>query len=288
MASEAPLEAADASHARRVVERRLAAAGVASPAAEALVLLEAATGVDRLVLLTQPDRPLDDAARLRLAELLHRRLAREPLQHVIGFAPFYGLELAVSPAVLVPRPETERLVELVLEALADRPPGLVLDVGTGSGAIALALKAERDDLEVWGSDVSAEALSVARENARRLGLDVTLRRSDLLADADVAAAAARCAALVSNPPYLPLSDREHLPPEVRADPQLALFAGTDGLDVARRLVAQAERLMPLGALLALELDPRNVERLEARLRAWREVRLERDLTGRVRFVLARR
>src|SRR5690606_24380627 len=183
---------ADVGRARTLVERRLAAAGIASPAAEALVLLEAATGLDRRVVLLQPDRPLDAAARARLAHLLHRRVAREPLQHVIGTAPFYGLDLVVSPAVLVPRPETERLVERVLAELPPSPDGLVLDVGCGSGAIALALKAERAALEVWGSDVSAEALAVARENGRRLGLEVTWRRSDLLADADVAAAAARC------------------------------------------------------------------------------------------------
>jgi len=279
---------ADVGRARTLVERRLAAAGIASPAAEALVLLEAATGLDRRVVLLQPDRPLDAAARARLAHLLHRRVAREPLQHVIGTAPFYGLDLVVSPAVLVPRPETERLVERVLAELPPSPDGLVLDVGCGSGAIALALKAERAALEVWGSDVSAEALAVARENGRRLGLEVTWRRSDLLADADVAAAAARCLALVSNPPYLPESDLAHLPPEVRADPELALFAGEDGLAVARRLVLQAERLLPPGALFALELDPRNVERLARRLRGWHDVRLERDLTGRTRFLLARR
>ena len=279
---------ADVGRARTLVERRLAAAGIASPAAEALVLLEAATGLDRRVVLLQPDRPLDAAARARLAHLLHRRVAREPLQHVIGTAPFYGLDLVVSPAVLVPRPETERLVERVLAELPPSPDGLVLDVGCGSGAIALALKAERAALEVWGSDVSAEALAVARENGRRLGLEVTWRRSDLLADADVAAAAARCLALVSNPPYLPESDLAHLPPEVRADSELALFAGEDGLAVARRLVLQAERLLPPGALFALELDPRNVERLARRLRGWHDVRLERDLTGRTRFLLARR
>lgn len=287
-ARSSSFDAADLGRARALVERRLAAAGVASPGAEALVLLEAATGLDRRIVLLQPDRPLDADARARLAQLLHRRVAREPLQHVIGTAPFFGLELEVSPAVLVPRPETERLVELVLAELADGPAGLVLDVGCGSGAIALALKAERAELEVWGTDVSSEALAIARENGHRLGLEVEWRRSDLLADADVAAAAARCVALVSNPPYLPDSDIEHIPPEVRADPGLALFAGEDGLEVARRLVAQAGQLLPMGALLALELDPRNVERLASRLAGWRDVRVERDLTGRARFLLARR
>lgn len=263
-----------------------------SPEADALLLLEAALGVDRATLLLQPDRPLDPAARERLAEMLRRRVAREPLQHILGWAPFYGLELAVSPGVLIPRPETERLVELVLAAVESRPDGAepvtVLDVGCGSGAIALALKAELPSAVVWGSDASAEAVALSRRNASELGLDVVFRLSDLLADADVAAVAASCDVLVANPPYLPDSDRGQLPPEVRADPASALFAGPDGLAVAKRLVWQAERLLPKGALLALELDPRNAAQMAASLRTWRSARVERDLAGRPRFVLARR
>ncbi len=263
-----------------------------SPEVDALLLLEAALGVDRATLLLQPDRPLDPAARERLAEMLRRRVAREPLQHILGWAPFYGLELAVSPSVLIPRPETERLVELVLSEMKKRPesadPATVLDVGCGSGAIALAMKTELPNAEVWGSDSSAEAVTLSRSNARELGVDVVFRLSDLLADPDVATVAARCDVLVANPPYLPDSDRDQLPPEVRADPASALFGGADGLAVVKRLVWQAEQLLPKGALLALELDPRNARRLADSLWTWRNVNLEDDLTGRSRFVLARR
>ncbi len=268
-------------------ERRLGAAGVASPRAEALLLLEAAIGVARGELLTQLDRPLRADEGGALAELLRRRVAREPLQHILGEAPFYGLMLSVSGDVLVPRPETERLVEIVLGELAD-DSGRVLDVGCGSGAIALALKAERGDLEVWGTDVSTAALAVARQNAQRLGLDVKFLRSDLLADAEAARGAASCIALVSNPPYLPDSDRESLPAEVLSDPDLALFAGADGLDLARRLLKQARSLLPPRALFALELDPRNARELAEGMHDFSSVRLASDLSGKLRFVIARR
>lgn len=251
------------------------------------MLLESALRTDRMELLLLPSRVLaaDEAARLEKA--LARREAREPLQHVIGTTDFYGLELEVDGRVLVPRPETERLVEL---ALAELPvgPGVVLDVGTGSGAVALAVKAERPEVEVIGLDVSAQALDVAHANATRLGLALTLLHSDLLGSAAAAEAAARCDVLVANLPYLPESDAEVLEPEVRADPPIALFGGPDGTAVVSRLIDEAERLLPAGATLALEVDPRNVDLVAARLAAWKHVRVERDLTGRRRFVLATR
>lgn len=217
--------------------------------------------------------------------MLQRRVMREPLQHIIGTAHFYGLVLAVASTVLIPRPETERLVELVVDNL---PPGpvAVLDIGTGSGAIALAIKAERPAAEVWATDVEPDALAVAQANAEGLGLDVEFRLSDLLADSEVAAVAARCSALVANLPYLPDADAYDLQPEARRDPPAALFGGADGLDLAERLRRQAAELLPSGALLALELDPRNAGAMLARLHGWSASRLETDLTGRERFVLA--
>jgi release factor glutamine methyltransferase len=249
------------------------------------MLIEAVTGLGRLEQALNADRPLLDTERVSLAAMLQRRVMREPVQHIVGTAPFYGLELVVSAAVLIPRPETERLVELVLEHL---PTGAVtvLDVGTGSGAVALAIKAERRDAEVWATDVEPDALAVAQTNAKSLGLDVEFRISDLLADAEVAAVAARCTALVANLPYLPDDDGAGLQPEVRHDPPKALFGGPDGLDVVERLRAQAGTLLPHGALLALELDPRNASRLHSRMHGWSAARTEADLTGRERFVLA--
>lgn len=284
----------DVAAARRLLVRRLTAAGVPSPQADAMLLLEGALGVDRQTLLLQPDRPVSPEAGARLADMLRRRVAREPLQLILGQTNFYGLDLAVTPGVLVPRPETERLVELVLQELRTGAALLadgaltVLDVGTGTGAVALAIKAELPSAHVWGSDLTPEAVALAKRNAATLGLEVSFRLSDLLADPDVAYMAAHCSALVSNPPYLPDSDRKQLPPEVNMDPGTALFAGADGLDVARRLAWQAYKVLPSGALLALELDPRNVHKFASLLVGWKDVRVESDLVGRARFVLARR
>ncbi|HKI57796.1 MAG TPA: peptide chain release factor N(5)-glutamine methyltransferase [Trueperaceae bacterium] len=272
--------------ARLLAVRRLRAAGVDSAEAEAMTLLEAVTGLDRGELLLVPDRRLSEEERLRLLELLRRRAAREPLQHILGRAPFYGLELEVDASVLVPRPETERLVELVLEKLRGREAPSVLDIGTGTGAIALAVKAERPDASVMAADVSPAAVTLARRNAERLRLAVRVRRSDLLAEAEVAAFAAGCDALVANLPYLPAGDAAGLQPEARRDPPGALFAGEDGLRYARRLLDQAYRLLPGGALLALELDPRNVRLAAAAARAWRSAGVEVDLAGRERFLTA--
>jgi len=272
--------------ARLLAVRRLRAAGVDSAEAEAMTLLEAVTGLDRGELLLVPDRRLSEEERLRLLELLRRRAAREPLQHILGRAPFYGLELEVDASVLVPRPETERLVELVLEKLRGREAPSVLDIGTGTGAIALAVKAERPDASVMAADVSPAAVTLARRNAERLRLAVRVRRSDLLAEAEVAAFAAGCDALVANLPYLPAGDAAGLQPEARRDPPGALFAGEDGLRYARRLRDQAYRLLPDGALLALELDPRNVRLAAAAARAWRSAGVEVDLAGRERFLTA--
>ena len=153
---------------------------------------------------------------------------------------------------------------------------------------ALALKHAHPAAEVWATDVSGTALDLARRNARRLGLPLVVRRSDLLDDPEVAAAAGRAVAVVSNPPYLPAADRGSLPPEVAGEPPEALFAGADGLEVARRLVGQLAGVLRPGTLLALELDPRNARDLAAALGGWGSVRLESDLAGRERFVVARR
>ncbi len=272
--------------ARELTRRQLESAGVDSPGPEALALLEAATGLARAGLLLRPERPLAERERLRLLAMLKRRMAREPLQHILGVAAFYGLELAVEPGVLVPRPETERLVELALQRLVGVPSPRVLDVGTGCGAIALAVRAERADAEVMAADVAPAAVRLARRNAERLGLALTARRSDLLADAAVAAFAARCHALLANLPYLPAGDAAELQPEVRHDPEAALFSGEDGLALARRLIRQSARLLQEGALLALELDPRNVQRARRAVAAWRDVTVETDLAGRERYLLA--
>jgi release factor glutamine methyltransferase len=211
---------------------------------------------------------------------------------VLGETTFYGLRLAMRPGVLIPRPETERLVELVLQDAP--PPGdrpwRVLDVGTGSGAIALALAAERPDAAVVAADVDPEAVASARANAATLGLRVAVYESDLLAHPAVRAAAGEADAVVANLPYLPDDDRGHAQAEVRWDPERALYAGREGLDVVRRLLRAAGGVLAAGAVLWLELDERNATVLlrEASADLWGEGRLARDLNGRERFVRLRR
>jgi len=208
----------------------LTAAGCETPRLDAELLLAAAMGVDRAVVVADPGRPLEPDAARRFMAYAARRRDREPVAYILGRKGFRALELAVDPRVLIPRPETEHLVEAVLGL----PSGArVVDVGTGSGAIALALKAERPDLELLATDASAEALDVARANAQRLGLDVAFHHGDLLAGIGD-----RLDAIVSNPPYV--ADADRLAPEIVAhEPALALRAGPDGLDVIRRLAPAA-------------------------------------------------
>lgn len=279
------------SDAARIVRGALAAAGIASPDAETSWLVEAATG------LTRAEQVLDRARSLVVDETTHlaawtrRRQQREPLQLVLGVAPFCGLDVQVRPGVLVPRFESELLVERVLERLRAVVEPRILDVGTGSGAIALALAAARPDASVTASDVDATAVCTARANATALGLAVTVWASDLLAHPAVRRAASEAHAVVANLPYLPDGDRGRLPPEVAFDPPAALFAGRDGLAVARALAAQVAGLVRPSATVWWELDPRNVARFAGELEAsgaWASVEVSDDLTGRRRFVAARR
>ncbi len=305
------------------IAARLRGAGAASPEADAAWLLEAVTGLRPSEQPLHAAAPLAAAARRRLAGLLARREAREPLQLILGETSFYGLRLRLEPGVLVPRPETEVLVALVLDELAAHVPAApasaahapaaqapaaqasagqasalpgaaaapaspltVIDVGTGSGAVALALAAERPGLRVVAGDVDAAAVALARRNARALGLPVEVVRSEGLAHPRLALAARNAAVLVANLPYLPEADRADLPAELAWERADALFAGPDGLREARRLRAQAWRVLLPGATLWLELDPRNAAAFarEARALGWREVRLAPDLVGRRRFV----
>ena len=258
----------------------LSAAGCETPRLDAEVLLAHVLEVDRTALFLDPGRALDPEQAGAFRDLVVRRREREPVSHLVGLRGFRHLELAVDARVLTPRPETEHLVEAVL----DLPRGArVVDVGTGSGAVALALKDERPDLEVLATDVSTDALDVAVQNARGLGLDVAFFHGDLL---DALEADVRVDAVVSNPPYV--RDGDPLPPEVaRFEPAVALFGGPDGLDVVRRLVPQA---VGRGArLVALEVGQGQDGAVAELLRSAgaSTVHVVKDLAGIGRVVVGR-
>jgi len=273
---------------RKRLTARLRRAGIASPEAEAAWLLTHLLGVSRAELGLLGGESVDEADARTLEGWLARRERREPLQHILGFAPFYGLALRVTPAVLIPRPETEQLVEIALGQLGALAAPRVLDVGTGCGAIALALKHELPDALIMATDLSCAALEVAAANATALGYAVTFVEADLLADPQVEAFAREADLVTANLPYLPESDRDSLSPEVQADPPLAIFAGQDGLSQFKRLLPQAYALLKPGAWLIAELDPRNAETALASAADWASGQLRPDLLDRPRFVLLQR
>lgn len=236
----------------RWTHEKLASSGIGNARVDAEHLLAHALGCSRMQLYVEHDRPVDDEPRARFREYVRRRLAREPVAYIEGRRGFHalGLELEVDRRVLVPRPETEHLVDWVLEDLRDVPGPRVLDVGTGSGAIALAIHHGRREAEVIAVDVSDEALAVARSNAERLSATVTFVRSDLLADLDVPAGGFH--AVAANLPYIASAELATLEPEVvQFEPRLALDGGDDGLRVIARLLAQLgerDAVMPGGAV----------------------------------------
>ncbi|MGL4612262.1 MAG: peptide chain release factor N(5)-glutamine methyltransferase [Trueperaceae bacterium] len=278
---------------QRHLEQRLRDAGIESATAEARWLLEHVLSVTTEHTIKNQQggfSPLQNlnieisAAHLELLELwTQRRLKREPLQHILGVAPFYGLELQVTPDVLVPRPETERLVELVLEYVKPLQKPKILDIGTGSGAIAVAIKHERPNANVIASDISSKALAIAKENAKKYDLEVTWLESDLLEQPEVRDFAKTCDVLVANLPYLPEGDKATVSPEVLHDPDLALYGGKDGLELFRKLEQQAFDIVKKGCLCFFELDPRNVERAVSQ-NLWQQTNIHKDFVGRQRFL----
>jgi release factor glutamine methyltransferase len=215
---------------------------------EAEVLLSHVLGRERAWLYAHGTRPVDRSDQIAFDQLIQRRRAGEPVAYIVGYREFYGRQFDVSPAVLIPRPETELLVDLALDLLKTPSPRVV-DVGTGSGCIGLTLAAERPDWEVTVLDQSNEALEVCTSNARKLGLDrVNIIQSDLLAS--VRTQQFDC--IVSNPPYVAEDDPHLQRGDLRFEPQLALTSGRDGLKLIRRLISQAARQLTPGGLLLIE------------------------------------
>lgn len=253
-------------------------------------LLSAATGLSRVELYAYHDRPLTLDERAQLREAVKRRGAGEPLQYVTGEVAFRHLVVKVRPGVLIPRPETEVLVDEALRVLRGIDEPLVADPCTGSGCVALSVAQEHPGARVWATDVSPIALAVAEENARRLALDdrIEVLGGDLLEplSADVRG---RLDCVVSNPPYIPSARMPELPPEVAGyEPHLALDGGPDGLDVFRRLAAQSAGWLRPGGWLLCELDETGLRKAAEEAVEWyEEVRVVHDLAGRERILAAR-
>ncbi|MFN8830458.1 MAG: peptide chain release factor N(5)-glutamine methyltransferase [Labrys sp. (in: a-proteobacteria)] len=231
---------------------RLAAAGIATPDLDARLLAAEALGVTSLVLATEPERMVNDADAARLADSVARRLAGEPVDRILGHREFWGLCLALGPATLAPRPDTETLVEAALAAFAGRPsPRRLLDLGVGTGALLLALLREWPEATGLGVDVAPEAVAVARANAEANGL---AGRADIRVGDWGSGIMEHFDLIVSNPPYIPSGDIASLDREVRLhDPLLALDGGTDGLVAYRAILADARRLLAPDGILVLEL-----------------------------------
>jgi release factor glutamine methyltransferase len=266
----------------------LAAAGVPSPQWDAERLLLHVLGGDRARLVADPARPVPAEAEERFRRLVERRAAREPLQHIVGTQAFWRHEFVVTPDVLVPRPETELLVETALEVLAGVERPVVVDVGTGSGCVALSIAAERPDAVVYGTDISGPALGVAFQNRERHNLEerVALLEGHLLDPLS----GLRADLVVSNPPYVDPADRDSLQPEVRDhEPAVALFAPGDVLSVYRALVPAAAAMLRPGGALAVEISPSIGEAVGGLFLEAGFARLEvrNDLGGRARVVLGR-
>lgn len=263
-------------------QRDLEADNIHAPRLTAEVLLCQTLGRERSYLYGHPEHELSETERLRFHRHLRERLNGKPTQYITGRQEFYGRPFRVTPAVMIPRPETEHVVEVALEVA--RGAGAVVDVGCGSGAIAVTLQLELGTA-VRATDVSAAALEVAAENARRLGARVNFVRCDLAS----ALAGRSVDLLVSNPPYVPLGEKDSLQREIRDhEPHLALFGGESGLDFYERLVREGARLLRPGGWLVMELGIRQLERVRRMLGpGWRHSRVKDDLAGLPRVLAAR-
>lgn len=264
--------------------------GVDSPRLDAELLLSHVLGKERRWLWTYPNTPVNDGEEHAFQALLQRRLRREPLAYLLGEWEFYGRKFYVSPAVLIPRPETELLVEAVLAEVTIRNATSVVDIGVGSGAIAVTLALEHSSLEIIATDLSAEALTVAQHNAERHGVEQRIHwaQGDLL-DPLLSSAHAPFDIVVANLPYIAEEEMEQLMPEVGLyEPQMALRAGDAGMALINRLIAQAPLILSSSGLLALEIGYNQsiyVCALLSQLQ-WRDIRIIEDYAGIPRHIVA--
>jgi release factor glutamine methyltransferase len=266
------------------VTDRLAAAGVASPRVDAELLAAHVLGVPRgRLLIAEPPAPEQKQA---LDDLVARRAAREPLQHLVGTAVLGPVEVAVGPGVFVPRPETETLLERALDLLRGRDHPVVVDLCTGTAALALAIAHERPDADVHAVEIDPDALTWARRNTT--GSRVTVHAADVTVPGVLAELTGAVDVVTCNPPYVP--EGTPVPPEVHADPHVAVFGGADGLAVVRPVATLAHRLLRGGGAVALEHDESHPAAVRDVLVAagFTQVRTSEDLAGRPRVTLGHR
>jgi release factor glutamine methyltransferase len=251
-----------------------------TPRLDARLLAARALGVSETWLIAHGREALDATDGARIDAFIARRAAGEPVAYILGEREFYGRAFAVTPATLIPRPETEHLVEAALERVTDRAAARVLDIGAGSGCIAITLKLERPAWSVTGVDISPAALCVARANATRLGAAVAFLESDLYA----AVAGHRYDLIVSNPPYVAAGDAHLARGDLRFEPAAALASGADGLDSPRRIVAAAPEHLEAGGWLIVEHGWDQAEALAGLLAeaGFAERFMRRDLAGQAR------
>jgi release factor glutamine methyltransferase len=287
--------AADSNTVSRVLEelvRTLAEHGMAEPVTEAREIISALLDVPRFWPVVNGSVEVESSLQERARVAASRRARGAPLAYAVGRASFRHLTLDVDERVLIPRPETEQLVDLVLDESGLQPGGIAIDIGTGSGAIAIALAAEGTFSRVYGTDISRDAVDVARHNASLcapfLRSPVAFVHGSLLGPlGDL-----RARVVVSNPPYIALGEAIGLPPSVRDwEPSVALYGGNDGMSTTARLVREAAGALEPGGLFAVEVDARRASLaadLVGRDPRFHRIRVELDLAGRERFVLARR
>ncbi len=299
----APVQTIDIRAALRQAIETLRAAQIPSHTLAAELLLMHALGRERTWIYSHPEDAVDPAALSRLFEYVSRRASGEPTQYITGKQEFWGLEFEVTPAVLIPRPETEHVVEVALERLGARgikidlatgapsAPLTIADVGTGSGCLAVALAHELPHANVFATDISGAALDIARRNAGRHHVSDRVRflQTDLLASIHDASS---FDLIVSNPPYIGRRETAQLPREVREhEPQSALFGGPTGVEMYARLVEQSARILRPRGILVLELGYNSADHVRGLLcgqPAWVNVSVTNDLAGIPRVIAAER
>jgi release factor glutamine methyltransferase len=269
----------------------LAETGIETPGLDSSLLLAETLNTSRSTLIATGNDNVSEASVTAFRQLIKRRQSGECTAYILGRKEFYGLEFLVNPSVLVPRPDTETLVEIALKIIGNgEQPLRVLDLCTGSGAIAIALKYIMPELEMWATDISSEALETAKTNAARLLPPDSIRflQGDLYNALSSLFLIPNSSFLiiVSNPPYIPSAEIPFLTPEVRMEPALALDGGDDGLHIIKKIISRAPEFLCSGGSLLLETDPRQMERIAALYKEadFSDIHTHADLSGRERVI----